>query len=259
MFEHGVENREQFSHAGGQGELLRLAGREEPLVEGPNQRVVSCRGQGRHVERGPYLGPSAPNRALAPQGAAVAVEGSHSHQGRDLLAVETPNSGRLARRVVLTTGPTPGALLRRSSFSRHRGLSPDHPGEIPVGLFEIALQPLDVGEDSPAHGLADPSRLFLSAVSISTIWRRRARTADSSWLFSSGRGRGVGRTTSAKWARIWASRVSVLASRPVALAKSRTCRGFTTATGRPPSASAPAKGISGPRWLPRQRERAPKL
>ena len=67
MFEHGIENRKQFSHAGGQGELLRLAGREEPLVEGPNQRVVSCRGQGRHVERGPYLGPSAPNRALAPQ------------------------------------------------------------------------------------------------------------------------------------------------------------------------------------------------
>ena len=90
MFEHGIENRKAVFACRRSGELLRLAGREEPLVEGPNQRVVSCRGQGRHVERGPYLGPSAPNRALAPQGAAVAVEGSHSHQGRDLLAVETP-------------------------------------------------------------------------------------------------------------------------------------------------------------------------
>ena len=49
MFEHGIENRKQFSHAGGQGELLRLAAPREPLVEGPRSRgVVSCRGQGRH-------------------------------------------------------------------------------------------------------------------------------------------------------------------------------------------------------------------
>ena len=45
MFEHGIENRKQFSHAGGQGELLRLAGREEPLVEGPIRG--SCRAAAR--------------------------------------------------------------------------------------------------------------------------------------------------------------------------------------------------------------------
>ena len=44
-------------------------------------------------------------------------------------------------------------------------------------------------------------------------------------------GRGVGCTAWAKWASTWASSLSVLANLPVALAKSRTCRGLTTASG----------------------------
>src|SRR5574337_1257622 len=44
----------------------------------------------------------------------------------------------------------------------------------------------------------------------------------------------------AKWASTLASMRSVLASRPVALAKSRTCRGLTTATGKPAPVSSPA-------------------
>ncbi len=50
-----------------------------------------------------------------------------------------------------------------------------------------------------------------------------------------------GRTASAKWARTPASRVSVLASVPVALAKSLTWRGLTTTTGSAAAARAATK------------------
>src|SRR2546427_4833813 len=51
---------------------------------------------------------------------------------------------------------------------------------------------------------------------------------------------------SAKRAKTCASIASVFASWPVALAKSRTCRGLTTATGIPPTASALARGTCNP-------------
>ena len=89
-------------------------------------------------------------------------------------------------------------------------------------------------------------RRFRSAVIISTIWRRRVISSPRLRACSSGTGLGSGRTASAKWAPAAASRVSVLASRPVARAKSRIWRGFTTASGSPAAQSAPATVVSKP-------------
>jgi hypothetical protein len=57
---------------------------------------------------------------------------------------------------------------------------------------------------------------------------------------------GSGRTRWAKSASMLASSASVLASCPMAFAKSRTWRGFTTATGSPALASVIAASISKP-------------
>ena len=57
-------------------------------------------------------------------------------------------------------------------------------------------------------------------------------------IWVSGSGRGVGRITSATWARARASTASVFANWPVARAKSRTRRGCTMTTGRPVVAKA---------------------
>jgi hypothetical protein len=85
-----------------------------------------------------------------------------------------------------------------------------------------------------------------AAVSICTNWRRRVSNALNACACASGRGRGVGRTASATCASPRASRLSLLAKRPVALATSRAWREFTTTTGRPASARAPAAGPSSP-------------
>ena len=78
MFEHGVEHNQQFAHARDQRHLFRLTSCQQPLVEVPDSRVVAAGYQRSHVEDGPHPGASAPDGAFAPQGAAVAVVGSHA-------------------------------------------------------------------------------------------------------------------------------------------------------------------------------------
>jgi len=78
------------------------------------------------------------------------------------------------------------------------------------------------------------------------ICRRRVTSSPSARACASGMGRAGGRTCSAKRAMISASSASVLASRPVARAKSRICRGLTTAKGRPAAAIAAATVTSNP-------------
>ena len=88
MFEHGVERNQQFAHGRDQRHLFRLTSCQQLLVEVPNSRVVAAGYQRSHVEDGPHPGASAPDGAFAPQGAAVAVVGSHAHKGGDLPAIQ---------------------------------------------------------------------------------------------------------------------------------------------------------------------------
>jgi len=69
---------------------------------------------------------------------------------------------------------------------------------------------------------AEPRRLFPAAIIPSQSCLRLATMACKARISRSGRGFGAGRTASAKRARMAASIRSVLASLPVALAKSRT-------------------------------------
>ena len=88
MFEHGVEDDEQFAHTRDQGHLLRFTMRQQPLVEVADEGVVAGCGQRPHVEGAPHSGAPAPDGAFAPQGATVPFEGSRAHQGGDLAAVQ---------------------------------------------------------------------------------------------------------------------------------------------------------------------------
>ena len=88
MLEHGVENNRQLAHASCEGQLLRLTSGQQPLVEVPYDRIEAAGCQRPHVQGGTNPGASAPDRAFAPQGATVPVEGSHSHQGGDLSTVQ---------------------------------------------------------------------------------------------------------------------------------------------------------------------------
>ena len=123
VLHHRVEDHKQLAHAGGEGHFLGLACGTQALVEVPDHRVVAGGHQRPHVEGGSDLAPSSPHRAFSSQGSAVTVEGSDTHQGGDLAAIQpAPSSGRLASSVMDRTGPTPEALLSVFSLVLHIGL-----------------------------------------------------------------------------------------------------------------------------------------
>src|SRR5439155_15728793 len=94
--EHRVQNREELAHAGREGHLLRLAGREEALIDRANHGVATRGDQRGHVERRANGSPSAPNEAFASERAAVARQWGHADEGRDLFAGQRPEFGEIA-------------------------------------------------------------------------------------------------------------------------------------------------------------------
>ena len=94
--EHGVEDRQQLAHAGGQRYLAWLAGGTQTTVEGTDFLVASGGSQGGHVESGTYLGASAGNDTPATESTTVAVERSDADERGDLPAGELAQLGKLA-------------------------------------------------------------------------------------------------------------------------------------------------------------------
>ena len=67
MLDHGVEDDERLAHAGCEGQLLRLASGQQPLVEVPDNGIEAGGCQGSHVEGGADPGASAPYGTFTPQ------------------------------------------------------------------------------------------------------------------------------------------------------------------------------------------------
>src|SRR5215218_5194094 len=72
--DHGVEDAQELAGGGDQGELLRLVGRQEVLVEGADGRVPGHPAPPRQGEGAPRPAPPAPDRGpparlAAPPGA----------------------------------------------------------------------------------------------------------------------------------------------------------------------------------------------
>src|SRR5581483_6350406 len=90
----GVENDQQLSSDGDQGDHLRLAGGHQSLEERPQDGVVTPSDHGAHEQRGAYGRASTADEALAAPLAGLASKGSQSGQRCDLLAVEGSQFGQ---------------------------------------------------------------------------------------------------------------------------------------------------------------------
>src|SRR2546425_7281935 len=162
------------------------------------------------------------------------------------LRLSCPNSGTSPNSVVVNTGPTPGTLRNRLSFSRHTGLSRSVCAKSFSTAPSCARNHRTCWSICRWIGRGARLRRCSSASSISTSCRRRRSHACRLCVIVSGSGRTGGRTTSAKCANTPASIASVFANRPVARAKSRTCRALSTTTGSAAVASAATTATSYP-------------
>ena len=249
LFEHRVEDGEQFAHGGGERELLRFAGGQQALVEGLQDGVVTNRRDRRHVERGTHLRPPTPQSAFAAQASAIAVERRNPHQLGDRTPSEAAEFGQLGEHRGAQHWTNPQNSTQQILALAPDGRAAQHPVEVAVTLLEPGLEPTDVGADLFVQRLAARARRLRSAVIISTSSRRRVTSALNARSCSVGKARTSGRMRSANSASIRASRASVLANCPVARAKSRTWRGFTTTTGKKIWSATESFRSARPRYL----------
>src|SRR5687768_17116544 len=84
----GVDHDQELAHGCNERNFLGLSFVQQPKVKGFERWVEPHRRERSHIQDGAHGGPSAPNVALAPEGAALTVKRSHPHQSGDLLSVE---------------------------------------------------------------------------------------------------------------------------------------------------------------------------
>ena len=124
MLEHGVHGDERFAHASDQGHPFRFTGRQQPLVEVANDRIVTAGYHRCHIQGGSYPGaPALTGVCMEFYGGATRVtsrldlgsgQGSGSSQTR--LQKRPKCSKRLSQampwRITLTIRPVCCGLLR---------------------------------------------------------------------------------------------------------------------------------------------------
>ena len=248
MFQHRIENRQQLAHAGGEGHLLRLPCSLQALLEDSDHRIEPGGHDSAHLEDSAYLCASAPDRPTPSERAPVAIDWGYADKGRDLLVRHGAEFRETCQRVEVKTGPTSGTLCKSSYFSHQTGLWRMASAKAVLVACSSRSSQVICVRRHVRMGDGVLKRRFFSAVSISTSCRCRVNNAAKARASASGSGRGWarGRITSANCASIRASKASVFAKCPLALAKSRTCRGLTTTTGNPAVASALVSGTSSP-------------
>jgi hypothetical protein len=114
---HCIESDEKLAGGRDDGLLLGLSGGKEALLEGVESRVPARGLQGGDIDQEARRRPAAVDAARASLLTTVAGPTSEAISRRSSL----PSSGRSARRVAATTGPTPGAVRRRRSSSASSG------------------------------------------------------------------------------------------------------------------------------------------
>ena len=131
--------------------FLGFPGLQQALVEAPQDRVVLACDEGCHVERGTDLGAPAPDGALAPERAAVAVEGGDADQGSDLLTIQGAELGQIGNEGAGDDIADAGHALEQVLGLAPGRRSSDGVVEVGFEVGELALERLQQPVDALDH------------------------------------------------------------------------------------------------------------
>jgi len=150
MTHHGVQDEQQLVHAGGQGELLGLAGGAQAGREVPDDGVMAGGDERGHEEDRAHAGASAPHDAPPPPAATLAVKRSDPHERGHRLAVEATEFRQVGQQ-----GQSRGRADPRDAA--HEVLAPEgtrlHPlGQEMVQLGPFIFQPREMALDRGPYG-----------------------------------------------------------------------------------------------------------
>src|SRR6218665_2035029 len=84
----GVQDDQQLVDASDQSDLSRLAGGQQPCIEGFEHAIEARAAQGGHEQHAAKAGPTPEDAALSTQRARVKIYGGQAPQRGDLLSIE---------------------------------------------------------------------------------------------------------------------------------------------------------------------------
>src|SRR6202453_824347 len=143
---HGVEESQQFSHAGDDRDFIGFSGLLKPLGKTSDDGIESHGGDGGHVQDTAQSGASATDGAFAGSGSGVGVEGSDADQGADASSIGLAQFVEFGQERGAEDGPDAG--------DRSQELVDGV--EVIVGideLFDLAIQVIDLPVDGFQHGI----------------------------------------------------------------------------------------------------------
>ena len=206
-------------------------------MERGQRRVVSCRGHRGHIQNPPWPAPPGPHRAPARPVAAVAGVWRHAGERRRLAVPDRAGPRHPDRQRRRRDRPDAGNGAQDGVGFRHVGcgVSADFPGgHLPPFLHAPDRDP-GLFPGGPVPGPAEAGPQGRDGPGDPDAGARQVMGSRQDLVPGFVGGRSA--RTSPNLARIPASTLSVFANSPVALAKSRACRGVVTRTPGPRSAS----------------------
>jgi hypothetical protein len=133
MFHHGIQNRQELAHAGGQRDFRRFPCRSQTLIKPHEHRVVSDCDQRTHVQGGPDMGATAPDGSNAAQGPTSPMKGSDPDQGREALAAQGASRWEVEQQGAGTHRAKAGYTAKQCL-----ALAPDGAG--PQGRIQLVIE-----------------------------------------------------------------------------------------------------------------------
>jgi hypothetical protein len=166
--EHGVEDDEEFSHAGGEDDFEGFAMLSEAISEGFDDGVAAAGGQSSHVEYGADGFTPATDGAFALVFSAVAIERSQSDQGGYLLAIELTEFGDIGQECGGSDAPQPWDGLHELGLVAPVVIRFDEDFDGGFDFADLPFQEFEDGLDAFPDGLSvgdlEPVRLHRAEV-----------------------------------------------------------------------------------------------
>jgi len=138
---------------------------EQPVITGCDLRMKPCRHERAHGQHGAPLRAPTPPGAPAPQRPTVAMEGRHTHQGRDWLPRECPQLGQFQQERPSTHRPHAGDTLQEIIVFAPQRAGPEHPLQVIVQRGATRLEP------GPRALYPDPDALIGHSLWLLYTWR----------------------------------------------------------------------------------------
>jgi len=159
--DHGVEDREELSHAGDLGDFRRFSFGSEPVVKEADDGIPLGGRPDAEVEGGPNRSASTPDHPLTTHLATIPGEGSHTDQGGDLSMREATELRELGDQGAREIGTDPGDALQEITLGGPEGTVADHGVKILIHIVKLTFEPTDVLPDPFLDGLESKAKAVL--------------------------------------------------------------------------------------------------